>query len=85
MDLRKVIQELKEEKARLDAMIANLEAVIAARKPTGERRVIERALKRRGRRVVSAEERAKISRRMKDYWAARRMQASGVRDRTGSG
>jgi hypothetical protein len=80
MDLLKVIQELTEEKARLDAMIANLEALIAARKLTGERRVIERALKHRGRRVVSDEERAEISQRMRDYWAARRKVASEVGD-----
>ncbi len=63
MDLYKAIQDLVDEKKRLDAVIASLEAR-EAKKPAVQ--------KRRGRKSMSAEERAAVSRRMAAWWAARR-------------
>lgn len=63
MDLYKAIQELVDEKKRLDAVIASLEAR-EAKMPAVH--------KRRGRKSMSAEERAAVSRRMAAWWAARR-------------
>ncbi len=63
MDLYKAIQNLVDEKKRLDAVIASLEAR-EARKPAVH--------KKRGRKSMNAEERAAVSRRMAAWWAARR-------------
>ena len=67
MDIYKAIHELMQEKKRLDAVIASLEA----RANGGSR---ERS--RRGRKSMSTEERAAVSRRMAAYWAARRGQGT---------
>ena len=67
MDLHKAIHELMQEKKRLDAVIASLEA----RANGGSR---EKS--RRGRKSMSAEERAIVSKRMAAYWAARRAQVA---------
>ena len=68
MDLYEAIRKLCEEKARLEAIIAELEqrtgseaAQPAAPKP-----------RRRGRRSMGREERLQVSERMRKYWAARR-------------
>lgn len=68
MDLLKTIQELYEERKRLDGAIAALESVLKenANAPHGEGRG------RRGRKSMSREERLKVSERMRKYWAARR-------------
>lgn len=66
MDIYKAIHDLLQEKKRLDAMIASLEA----RSTTGTREK-----RRRGRKSMSPEERAVVSRRMAAYWAVRRGQA----------
>ncbi|HTP89521.1 MAG TPA: hypothetical protein VMJ34_21375 [Bryobacteraceae bacterium] len=63
MDIYKAIQELIQEKKRLDAVIASLES-----RSNGALR----EKKRRGRKSMSTEERAAVSRRMAAYWAARR-------------
>jgi hypothetical protein len=69
MDLYKAIQELYEEKDRLERVIASLEelqrtaAVVAPPRP---------AAGRRGRKSMSAAERREVSERMKNYWASRR-------------
>jgi len=72
MDLLKAIQELYEERKRLDGAIAALESVLndnggapAAKQP-----------KRRGRKSMSRDERQKVSERMRKYWAARRKKAA---------
>lgn len=61
MDLNQVIQELLRERNRLDALIRAIESGLdpsASRKPG----------KRRGRKSMPAEERAKVAERMRKYW-----------------
>jgi hypothetical protein len=65
MDIYKAIQDLTQEKKRLDAIIASLET-----RSNGAARVKGR----RGRKSMSAEEREAVSKRMAAYWAARRGQ-----------
>lgn len=67
MDFAQIIRELVEEKRRLDEAIRVLEGVASARGTS--------IAKRRGRKGMSAEERAQVSARMKRYWAARRAKA----------
>ncbi|MGA2182715.1 MAG: hypothetical protein ABSH47_06765 [Bryobacteraceae bacterium] len=67
MDIYKAIYDLIQERKRLDAVIASLET----RSNPGVR---ERS--RRGRKSMSPEERAAVSRRMAAYWAARRGQVA---------
>lgn len=72
MDLYKAIQDLHEEKKRLDHVIETLETVI--RQGT----VLTQApLRRRGRKSMNPEERSAVSERMKKYWAMRRKQPAG--------
>jgi hypothetical protein len=66
MDLIKTLRELYEEKRRLDAVIASLEANSVAQ--------AARSAKRRGRKSMSRQERLKVSLRMKRYWEDRRAQ-----------
>jgi hypothetical protein len=69
MDIVKALRELYNEKKRLDAAIALLEA----RKKAG---VIPTTTKngkgRRGRKTMSSAERQEVSKRMTLYWEARR-------------
>ena len=69
MDIYKAIEDLMQEKKRLDAIIASLET-----QPNGASRVKGR----RGRKSMSAEEREAVSRRMAAYWAARRGETAAV-------
>ena len=70
MDLLKVIQDLREERERLDLAIHSFESVLTAghgglspRPPAG----------RRGRKKgMSEKERQEVSQRMREYWARRR-------------
>lgn len=69
MDLYKAIQELYEEKERLERVIASLEelqrtAGVALEQPKPPRR--------RGRKSMTSAERQEVSERMKQYWADRR-------------
>ena len=64
MDFWDAIKELHEERDRLTAVIRNLEALVEGKQPG--------PLRRRGRKNMSAPERAEVSARMKKYWAARR-------------
>src|SRR4029077_9779734 len=66
MDVIKTLRGLYEEKRRLDAVIASLEANLDARPP--------KSAGRRGRKSMSPLERSKVSRRMKRYWENRRAQ-----------
>ena len=70
MDLYKAIQELHEEKARLDQVIASLEELLRS----GESLKDFHFEKRRGRKSMSPNERLAVSQRMKNYWARRRSQ-----------
>ncbi len=74
MDFYSAIRELLEEKKRLDRLISTLEAM--------ENGTIEAsdltAVRRRGRKAMSEEERREVSERMKRYWAARRNQSAST-------
>jgi hypothetical protein len=72
MDLLKVIQELYDERKRLDGAIAALESVLENKAVLPE----PKGSKRRGRKSMSHEERQKVSERMRKYWAARRRKAA---------
>jgi hypothetical protein len=69
MDLSKAIEELRQEKTKLERAIASLEDLQrtgdAATESLG-------SIKRRGRTSMPPEERREVSERMKRYWAARR-------------
>ena len=64
MDYRRAIQELIEEKKKLDAAIATLESLLSDRS--------EKQTSRRGRKSMSEDERKIVSERMRRYWAKRR-------------
>jgi len=70
MDIYKAIHDLIQERKRLDALIASLEA---------RSRTIGRTKSRRGRKSMSPEEREQVSRRMAAYWSARRAQSAAPR------
>ena len=61
MDVNKTLRELHEEKRKLDATIAALEAQLGMRRAG-----------RRGRKSMSPEERLEVSKRMSKYWESRR-------------
>ena len=71
MDLRKTIEDLHREKEKPDRVIASLEGL--------ECTVTETPLqkKRRGRKFMGAEERLKVSARMKLLWASMRASPAG--------
>ena len=71
MDVHKALRELYEEKKRLDAAITSLERRLRLQ-------VRPRPVVARGRKQMSADERAEVSRRMKQYWEARRTQARAL-------
>lgn len=73
MDLIKAIQQLREEKARIEEVIARLEALTLKRSGEG---VSVPVRGRRGRKYMAPEERAQVSLRMKEYWAKRRKMAA---------
>jgi hypothetical protein len=71
MDVNKALRELYNEKRRIDSAIATLEAKARG----GSYR---RAIVRRGRKSMSPEERAAVSRRMAKYWEGRREAAKAL-------
>ena len=66
MDLRKTIEDLRREKQKLDRVIGSLEELQGAVTETPLQK------KRRGRKFMGAEERLKVSARMKLLWASMR-------------
>jgi len=70
MDLNKAIRALYEERARLDRVITSLEEL--QKEASGAGVDLPPPAKRRGRKAMSQEERREVSRRMKEYWAARK-------------
>jgi hypothetical protein len=68
MDLYETIQDLYAEKARLERVIASLEALLGITKP--ETPKLRGA--KRGRKSMSTTEREEVSARMKNYWDRRR-------------
>ena len=68
MDLFKAIEQLHDEKRRIDAVIEHLEALLHGR-ASG----VATALPgKRGRKGMNENERAEVSERMKAYWAKKR-------------
>jgi hypothetical protein len=72
MDLYKAIQQLYEEKERLERVIASLEEL---QRTAGDMPVLPQAAKRRGRKSMTSAERQEVSERMKKYWESRRQPA----------
>jgi len=64
MDVREALQQLYDEKKRLEGVIASLESLLRD-DDTSPR-------SRRGRKSMGADERQQVSERMKKYWATRR-------------
>jgi hypothetical protein len=73
MDLYKTIQQLYEEKERLERVIASLEEL---QRTAGAVPLPPQASKRRGRKSMTAEERQEVSERMKKYWENHRQPRS---------
>ena len=76
MDIVEMLRELYDEKKRLDALIASLEAHLRAK--SGK---VSPKVRRRGRKSMSPEERLEVSRRMTQYWENRRAQAAKLQAR----
>ena len=70
MDIFKAIRSLHEERKRLDRLIDSLERLQAQ----AQRAKVRAPARKRGRKGMSAEERRRVSERMRNYWAARRAQ-----------
>lgn len=68
MDLDKVIRDLYDEKKRLDQIIVSLEQM----EKSGRQVVAAPRERRRGPKLMNAQARMEVSRRMKEYWASRR-------------
>ena len=68
MDLFKTIQELLEEKRKVNSVIAHLESLLHGN-PDSPMPLPRR---RRGRKGMNEHERAQVSLRMKTYWEKRR-------------
>lgn len=69
MDVFKAIRDLIDERNRIEQMIAYFEGKLVDQAPVKSRR---------GRKAMSAEERLRVSERMKEYWALRRVKRSGA-------
>ena len=76
MDIIKAIEELRNQKARLDEVIARLEALTLKRSGQDVALPVKG---RRGRKYMDPEERAQVSQRMKEYWAKRRKAAKSAK------
>src|SRR5438874_2441677 len=78
MDLYRIIEELVEERNRVDQIIQSLEsAVVTGKEPARP------PARRRGRKSMDGPARKEVSERMKRYWAQRRADRAGepeVRD-----
>lgn len=75
MDLYEAIRWLCGEKKRVERLIASLERLQQSELLGAEGKV----RKRRGRRRMSAEDRARVSARMKQYWARRKSRGAEPR------
>ena len=75
MDLYAIIQELHQERKRLDRLIAVLE-----RKLAHSLHFRKHPKSRRGRKSMGQEERKLVSERMKRYWASRRAENGSADD-----
>ena len=68
MDLRRTINDLYDEKAKLDRVIASLEQL-------SEEVQLPQPVARRGRKFMNPQERRLVSERMRRYWAMRKAAA----------
>jgi hypothetical protein len=66
MDYLGALEELYQERQRLDKVIRNLEALLHGQQPP--------PLSTRGRKNMAESERKLVSERMRNYWASRRKQ-----------
>ncbi len=66
MDIYKALRELYAERERLNGAVARLEALISDSKTAPK--------STRGRKHMPLDERLRVSRRITEYWAARRQQ-----------
>jgi hypothetical protein len=66
MDYLGALEELYQERQRLDKVIRNLEALLHGKQPP--------PLSTRGRKNMADSERKLVSERMRNYWASRRQQ-----------
>ena len=80
MDINKLLRELHAERKRVNSVIASLEAHLASAERRGGMR---RITGRRGRKSMSAAERLAVSKRMTQYWEARRAQIREVQGQSG--
>jgi hypothetical protein len=67
IELRKMLQDLYQEKERIERAIASLESLLNHRDATPPL-----FMQKRGRKSMGAAERREVSERMKKYWADRR-------------
>ena len=74
MDIYRIIQELVEERNRVDKIIASLTEMT----PQGGRSTSSPRRGRRGRKFMDAAARRQVSERMKRYWASRRDENAAV-------
>jgi|YelNatPaOPRAMG01_1025707.scaffolds.fasta_scaffold84818_2 hypothetical protein len=74
MDLYKAIRDLYAEKKRLDEVIMELEKLLEKKVDAGEQ--APTPSRKRIRKRMSAEQRRRVSERMKKYWADRRARES---------
>jgi len=65
VDLEAIIRDLQAEKRRLDQSIAAMESLMTSNH-----------IRRRGRKSMGPAERAEVSKRMKGYWASRRVKTA---------
>jgi hypothetical protein len=79
LDLIKIIHDLRQERSKLEAIIASLEQLKGADSPSAHTQMT-----RRGRRSMDAAGRLEVSRRMKQYWENRRKQGAFEQEGTGA-
>ena len=79
MELPKLIEKLRQERAKLDDVIASLEQLEAT---IAEAKKVVR--KKRGRKSMDEAGRKEVSERMKRYWASRRSSRKNTSDRASS-
>lgn len=70
--LRKALEQLQQQREKIDEQIAGVESLLGPRGRGGRRRVAGRKPGARKRRRLSAAQRRAVSKRMKAYWAKRK-------------
>ena len=82
MDLIKIINDLRNERDKLQAIISSLEQLHGA---SPSHSAGQSHTSRRGRRSMDAEGRLEVSRRMKQYWENRRKEGDASRNTDDNG